>query len=473
MENRVGEDDIKELEDEIDSAVDRLFVDKKSALTDKLSTGPLPHESPIDKKGTLTEMLSTEPLPHESPVDKKSTLTEMLSTEPLPHESPVDKKSTLTEMLSTEPLPHESTIDKESATADALSIESLVFETPSEPVKPSDREGSFRPSPKTPPYLKLFEKMETQLLSLEWEITRDNLQKTKDEVLALRDVFSERPDINSVLNLMEKVLVHMIKNGEHIQPPQIKFLLDSKEAIKLLMKKETSSEINTYKQLIFGGIGARFLCLEGLKETRGKPSFSAANEERAVNEIPRAWEERADEILEKMALFSKKLDEILKRFEYDLSRFGEMSRRVPEKVFERKLLPLEITIFKIDDKLFGIESQKVFKLFKLPSAYRNKIFGQQRIRLKEFEIQMVDLKKVFSTQSKARKRLPTGRPGEIQLLTVREDGEYKGLVVDQLLKKLSAEADMNKDYGEYFLGIVHWTYQEKAVKIPILNLKRI
>jgi len=318
-----------------------------------------------------------------------------------------------------------------------------------------------------------FEKMETQLLSLEWEITRENLEKTKEEVLALREILKERPDINSVLNLMEKVLIHMIKNEEHIQPPQTKFLLDSKEAIKLLMKKETNSEINSYKQLVFGGIGARFLCLEGLKETRVKQPSSGAVEERDKTEMPKMWEQQIEGLLNKMKLFSEKLDEILKKFEYDLSRLGEKTRTSPEEFVERKLLPLNITIFKIDEKLFGIESQKVFKLFKLPNTYQDRISGHQRIRLKEFEIQMVDLKKIFPIESKGRKGLPAGRQGEIQILTVKENGEYKGLMVDQLLKKLSAEADISEDYGEYFLGMVHWIYQEKPVEIPILNLKKI
>ena len=412
MEKRVGEEDIKGLEEEIDSAVDRLF---------------------IDKKGSVTERLSTEPALSESSIDKKSSM------------------------------------------AEKLSMESPILEASSEPVKATRRESSLHPSPEPtpPPYVICFEKMETQLLSLEWEITTENLEKTKEEVVALRKILKERPDINSVLNLMEKVLIHMIKNEEHIQPPQTKFLLDSKEAIKLLMKKETNSEINSYKQLVFGGIGARFLCLEGLKETRVKQPSSGAVEERDKTEMPKMWEQQIEGLLNKMKLFSEKLDEILKKFEYDLSRLGEKTRTSPEEFVERKLLPLNITIFKIDEKLFGIESQKVFKLFKLPNTYQDRISGHQRIRLKEFEIQMVDLKKIFPIESKGRKGLPAGRQGEIQILTVKENGEYKGLMVDQLLKKLSAEADISEDYGEYFLGMVHWIYQEKPVEIPILNLKKI
>jgi hypothetical protein len=42
---------------------------------------------------------------------------------------------------------------------------------------------------------------------------------------------------------MEKALARMVKNDENIQPQQIKFLLDSKETIKLLMKRETEGEM--------------------------------------------------------------------------------------------------------------------------------------------------------------------------------------------------------------------------------------
>ena len=116
------------------------------------------------------------------------------------------------------------------------------------------------------PFLKSIEKMETQLLSLEWEITEEKLKKTREEVLALRDLMKQKADITSILSWMEKVLSLMIKNEENIRPPWIKFLLDSKETIKLLMKKETEGEINIYKQLAYLGIEARFSCLEGVKE---------------------------------------------------------------------------------------------------------------------------------------------------------------------------------------------------------------
>lgn len=382
MEKIIGEDDIKGLEEEIDSAVDRLFVEKKSSV------------------------------------------------------------------------------------AKDLSIKPPISEPSYEPMEGFNRESSFHPSPEPLPLIKSFEKMETQLLALEWEVTKENIKKTIEEVLALRETLKERQDITSVLNLMGKVLIHMIKNEEHIQPPQIKFLLDSKETIKLLMKREKEGEINIYKQLAFGGIEARFLCLEGLKEIRAKQPSLGVSVERDKTEIPKMWEKQIEEILNKMNLFFEKMDEILKKFDQHLSNLRQIGKTSPEELVEKRPPYVDITIFKIDEKLFGIESHKVLKLFKVPNTFQDKYSSQQRIRLKDFEIKMVDLKKIFSIENRGRKR-------EIQILLVKENGEYKGLMVDQVLKKLSAKADIGGEFGEYFLGMVHWTYQERPVEIPILNLKKI
>jgi len=72
------------------------------------------------------------------------------------------------------------------------------------------------------------EKLETQLLSLEWEINKENLGKTASEVLELKENFKRSPDISSVLNRMLAVLNFMTQNEEGIQPHRIQILLDSK-----------------------------------------------------------------------------------------------------------------------------------------------------------------------------------------------------------------------------------------------------
>jgi hypothetical protein len=398
MEKIIGEDDIKGLEEEIDSAVDRLFVDKKGGATDKVSMEPSTSLHP------------------QAPV-------KVPDQESRPQSTP-------------------------------------------EPVKTPDRESRPQSTPEPVPVIKSFEQMETQLLSLEWEITKENLEKTREEVLALREILKERTDITSVLKLMEKALVRMIKNDENIQPQQIKFLLDSKETIKLLMKKEMEGEIHTYKQLAFGGIKARFLCMEGWKETRANQPSDGKNEESDKGEIYKRWEKQAEGILNKMQLFLEQMNGILNKFEQHVSNLGQIAGKPSEKLPEKRSFPVEVTVFEINKKLFGIESHKVFKLFKAPTSFQEKYSSQQKIRLKDFEMKVVDLHRLFSIEQK-------GPKGEMQLLIAKEDGEYIGLVVDQVLRKLSVQADVSEDYAEYLLGMFHWNYQEHPMDIPILNLKKI
>ncbi len=356
-------------------------------------------------------------------------------------------------------------VEKKKTVAESLSVEPQISQPSHEAVKEVDREISFRPSAEAVPSFKPLEKIETQLLSLEWEITGENLEKTKEEVLALRETLKERADVTSVLNLMGKVLIHMMRNEENIQPSQIKFLMDSKETIKLLMRKETSSEFSTYKQLAFGGIEAKYMCLEGLKEAKTKQTPIGANETDKTEGFKR-WEKQMEGMLHKMDFFSEKMDVILKAFERHLSSLDQVKRIPSEAVVEKKSLLVDVTIFKIDKKLFGIESQKIFKLFKVPNTFRERYSDQQKIRLKDLEIKMVDLRKIFPMETK-------GQREEMQLITVKEDGEYKGLIVDQMIKKLSTEAEISEEHAEYFMGTVHWIYQEQPVEIPLLDLKKI
>ncbi len=204
MEKIMGEDELKGLEEEIDNAVDRLFVDKKMEATDHF----------LIESSMLESSLK-------SPVDE------------FPKESPL-----------LEPIP-----------------------------KPSIHESH------PIPFLKSIEKLEAQLLTLEWEITPEKLKKTQEEILSLRELLKQKSEMTTILDNMEKVLIHMVKNEEHIQPSWVKFLLDSKDTLKLLMRKEEEGEVSIYKQLAFLGIEARFLTLPGMPKALYSPPPLAVNEE--------------------------------------------------------------------------------------------------------------------------------------------------------------------------------------------------
>jgi hypothetical protein len=59
----------------------------------------------------------------------------------------------------------------------------------------------------------------------------------------------------------------------------------------------------------------------------------------------------------------------------------------------------------------------------------------------------------------------------MRILTVKDDGEYKGLMVDQVVRNLSI-SEVGESYGEFFSGKIYFTYHEQPVEIPILDLKK-
>jgi hypothetical protein len=463
------------LEEEIDSAVDRLFVEKKREREESFLKQSAPSEPSFDTDALLKSTQSGPPFTadallksaqSEPPFDidalLKSTQSEpSFATDPL-------SKSTQSEP----PLDIDALL-KPSQSGPSFGADGLLKSTQSEPPFEIEREAASEDSilfPKKPlPFLKSGEKMETQLLSLEWEISKDNLENTKEEVLALRRIVREKPEIISILNLMEKVLNRMIENEESISPPLIKFLLDSKETIKLLMKKEMDNEIDIYKQLAYMGIEARFFCLEGFKniETKQPPHLAQQTgvKESAVSAVEQI--QQIQEMSNKMNSFLERTEGILQRMNTRLSSLEQEARKSAERD-PHKIEPLlvNITVFKVDERLFGVESEKVCRLFKVPSSFHNKVRGQEKIRLRDLEVRMIDLKKLFSIEG-------MGRKGKERVLTVKDNGEYKGLMVDDVLKRLSAHPDMGRAQGEYFIGKVHWTYQQHPVEIPILDLKKL
>jgi len=378
MDKRFGEDDLKGLEEEIDAAVDRLFIEKKGV-----------EESPF--------------------------------REP--------------------------------------SIPEPFMEKDKKPIW----ENAPGPPPLTPPsFSQLIERLETQLLSLEWEISDENLKKTIQEVLTLWGSLKDKPEVSSILNRMAAVLNHMIKNEGNIRPSLIKFLLDAKETLKLLMKRESEGEIDTYKQLACAGIEARFSCLEELQVAQVQTPVPVLEK---TPEPSFAGSKQIEEIMSKMESFSERLDEILKKVDQHLEAHEKMVKSPVEPSAERKSSILKVTILKVGESLIGVESDKVFKLFKVPEHLWERLANLTKVRIRGFEVRMIPLKEIFPMLGEVSE-------GEKQILMVRDEGEFKGLMIDRVLNRLSIPLDELREVAGSLLGRVHWIYQDHSEEIPVLDLKK-
>ena len=460
MDKVMEEEDFKGLDEEIDNAVDRLFIDNKN----KRSAGKSVSSEPPVPKTLLKPIL-------EEPSIESPALETSLESFPLEPSMESSIPEPFTKPSAVEPSMKPSFLEP----SYEFELEKNVFEL--------EKNVVLEPTPTPPPpapvqFLKSIESMEAQLLSLEWEITEEKLKKTKEEVLALRELLKQKPELALILSGMEKVLNHMLKNEEDIRPSWIKILLDSKETIKLLTRIETKGEINVYKQLAYLGIESRFSSLDGLTESKVVPPSPGKAEgiERIALSPP--GEKKMEDMSNKMNLFMANAEELFRTMKQQISNLEEATRRTqapPVEIRPKPLnvappvevrpKPLNVTIIRVDKKLFGVESEAVFKLFKAPNTFQKRYSNQEKIRLRDFEIKLVNLKKILA--------IPGGEPkGEINILAVKGKGEYKGFLVDQVIKKVSAPFEKEGEVGEYFSGVIHSTYQEQSVEIPILDLRK-
>jgi len=459
MDKMIEEEDFKGLDEEIDSAVERLFIDNKN----RRGAGKgFSMESPVSKA-------PLKPVAEEPSI--KSSVSEP-SMEPLPSEPSVE--SSLPDHFAKPSIAEPSMKPSFLEPSYEFELEKNIdLEASSR-----SRETSSHPPSAPVQFSKSVENMEAQLLSLEWEITEEKLKKTREEILALRELFKQKPDLVSILSGMEKVLGHMIENEEDIRPSWIKILLDSKETIKLLTRKETEGEINTYKQLAFLGIESRFSSLEGLKESKVVQSSLGKAEGVEKTELSIPGEKKIEDMSNKMNVFMENVEELFRTMKQQISRLEGATRKPlaapaearPEplnaaRTAEVRLQPLNVTIFRVDKKLFGVESKAVFKLFKAPNGFQKRYSNQEKIRFRDLEIKMVNIKKILAIPGE-------GVQGEVKILAVKDNGECKGFLVDQVVKKVLAPSEKVGQVGEYFSGVIHSTYQEQSVEIPILNLRK-
>lgn len=406
MEKIINEEELKILEEEIDQAVDRLFVEKKKPPADAFSAEAIPFES----------------LPKPPPSAKPSP------PKPSPQPSPI--------------------------------------ETSYEMEKSIEFEQIFAPPPLEPSPSKWLDKIESRLLSLEWEITEENLSDTKGEVIALKDTLKENPNALSILNLMEKALDTMIQSKGNVHPSFIQFLLDSKETLRLLLEAEKDREIRIFKQLAFKGIEARFACLEPNRQVVKEPPSPQPEIGEHGLEILELLEEKIGKISDQVDSFSKRVEESLQKIQGSLLEMDQRIKNHLGSSIREKGLMAQVLIFKVSGRLFGIESQKVVKLFKLPYPLCEKYANSKKLQLRNLEVNMVNLKKIFSLEGEYPSK-------EVRILAVKEDGEVKGLMIDEIIKSLSAQPKIQKTAEQYFSGMIHWTYQDQPVEVPILDLTKL
>lgn len=80
--------------------------------------------------------------------------------------------------------------------------------------------------------------------------------------------------------------------------------------------------------------------------------------------MPQVAGKEIEAILSRMNLFSERLEEVFKKMDRILSRLGPAG--------DTRSHPIHVTVFKVGERLFGVGSDKVFKLFKVPNSFHDR-----------------------------------------------------------------------------------------------------
>jgi hypothetical protein len=56
---------------------------------------------------------------------------------------------------------------------------------------------------------------------------------------------------------------------------------------------------------------------------------------------------------------------------------------------------------------------------------------------------------------------------------IQVEGEYKGLIVEDTIKRIEASPEEQGGNEKPLLGIVRWSYQAHSIDVPILDVARL
>jgi hypothetical protein len=263
----MNKDGIEDLDEEIESAVDSLFVDKVTGE----EIGPAVKERAVPE--------GAEPIPDISPevmeeaFEREEPGETVLEAEPLTEEMPPAPEIEPTR----EEAPFAAEAELVSEEVESAPEPSAAREEISPPleVKPTREEVAptlpetepIRKAPEEETLPKGVETLEVELLSLEWEFNADILKRIIAALGGLKATYRDDEPLLGVINLMGKVSLHLLNDEKSITPETLRFLQDGKEVIKFLTLE--GGEQTIFRNLVVEGINSHFhlLGLGGAERT--------------------------------------------------------------------------------------------------------------------------------------------------------------------------------------------------------------
>lgn len=437
-------DGIEDLDEEIESAVDSLFVEMDADEGSGLA----------GRKGSFPGQ--AEPIPDISPEVMEESLEKDEFQGIAPEAEPVKEEM----VTAPEPEP----VREEIATATART----------EPIEKPLKEEKLP---------KGVETLEVELLSLEWEFDSEILKKIIAALGGLKAAYRDDDSLLKVINMMGKVSLYLLNDEKSITPEALRFLQDGKEVIKFLATEKEEQAI--FKNLVVAGINSHFqlLGLEG-GERKDKPRdkifqklcsdlerdrMRLCEGENRLGRTLHQFKGMREELIfdDGMMGLSEELERIQGHLKTCFKGLGDISEQFQREVFGQRLYGVErVLLVEMQNRMFGIPSDSVIKSFSLSDDYTKKIAFQNSITLKGKRIPLVKLHEVFNLAMTGAKR-PQG------IVLVGEKNQIIAVLVDRVLRNKSLflkTAEQERKGLKYITAISNL---ESGKMVYILNIERL
>ena len=369
--------ELQGLEKEIDHAVDSLFVE----------TGRGKEKAPTTTMGMTTseslEAFAAEPNPSEtelSPPDQAMGL-EMPPT-----------TSESFEAFAAEPNPSETEL---SAPDQAMELE----------MPPAEQERVVEAPDRATRNL---ENLETHLLSLEWEISPDLIDKIISELGFLKDTYKNNHAVFQVIDVMGKVARSLADDEGNITPESLRFLLEAKDGIKLLGEELRDKE--GYRNVVLSGILARYQVMQtqGKKLAEGKDYPGPRGEFVGLAESLKALSTQLQDGIHQLGSIAQKL------------RGRESATPSRETV--------GAVLVESCGRVFAIEKEKVIRSVQIPYRMVKTIWKDREIRIRGMRLPLVNLFRLFKFKGRVEAK-------DKAVVMVKKGDRVLAILVDRLLQK--------------------------------------
>jgi hypothetical protein len=453
----MNKDGIEDLDEEIESAVDSLFVEKGAdeGIGPAGRTGGIPAQA--------------EPIPDISPEAMEESLEKDTLQGIVPDAEPVEEEMAIP--LEPEPVEEEMAIPLEPEPA---TEEIATAPTRTEPIEKAS-EGERLP--------KDVETLEVELLSLEWEFNSDILKKIIAALGSLKAAYRDNDSFLKVINLMGKVSLYLLNDEKSITPEALRFLQDGKEVIKFLTMEKGEQTI--FKNLVVEGINSHFQHLgldsgERIDKARDEIHQKLCSDlerdrmrlyegENRLRMVLHQFKGMKEELIfdDEMVGLSDELEKIQGHLRTCFKGLGDISEQFQREAFGKRLYGVErVLLVEMQNRMFGIPSDSVIKSYNLVDDHTKNIALQDSITLKGKRIPLVKLYKVFNLAMTEVKRSQG-------IILVGEGDQIIAVLVDRVLRNKSLfvkTVEQERKGAKYITATSHL---ESGKMIYILNIERL